>query len=1449
MNKYVLIITAFFAFTLSLRAQNSHFVMDSDEGCGSLTVHFTNESTGSGVLSYFWTFGNGSESHDENPFISYTTPGTYTITLELTDDNGINVFSDQVIVHPFPNVAFSGTNLSGCVPVMSHFTDESVPGDANIISWDWNFGDGTTSTENNPNHEYSHSGSYSIILNVEDALGCENNIIYDYFVNVSNPPNVSFTAQPSINCEPIDVSFMNSSTGDALPLSYSWSFGDGGSSSASNPTHFFQQGNYSVNLTVTDANNCSSTGIGEVSIADLDPHMQVNPSLICTGELVSFSNTEGSASMWDFGDGTVNGYGIVVYHTFEYPGMYTVTLTAGSGNCVSQVTQTINVHASPDINFNFIPDVICEPTSVSVENTSTESVSYQWDIYYQNMEDTSIVFSSNEENPTLNILEEGIYYYTLEATSNYGCISSATNSINAVFTNINAINVIPEESCIPFDAVLTPDITSLDNIVSYDWYKDSVWFSSEEIPPSQNYNEVGVFHNVLVIETEHGCIDSLEVDVLAGTEPDVSFYVLEDSVCRGDQVHYVINSPDDSLITSYTWDSFTDNPIIDLGDSFIVSDTIGTISIGLIGEINGCNGSFVLDPAFVVKGPFLDNFQDNYDCGNPYLRNFSIDAYSSDSIYWSFGDYSPVVQAGNQVQHLYSNQQSYMVNITAHSNTTGCSDYNYNTWINVEEPNFTVQIPELSCPNLVLYLDTTYEVDSVYIDWGDGSFEDWFIDTLVVQSHLYTSGGLKNINVIASGWGGCLDTISQQVTIAFASPLFTTNPVNLCLGDSIFIDGMASSIFPLEEYKWYFDDTDSLTCSSDSTFQYLFDEGGEHTINYKLTDSLGCEFISPDRNLEIHAIDADVSLVDSSLCLNTSLFVNVDTDLSNLVIDCDYGDMTAVTSSLQHLYLDTGLYQVNIQIEDPYGCSQAFIFDSVSVQEANLRITLLEDTLRCYPESPHFVNLDSVETPYVQFEWSDNLNNSAYIPNPEFVYQDRGHYQISVIETTSNGCVDSTGFNLVIDGPYAEINISDDIVCKNDTVQFWMSNDTNIVSYEWTLGDGYGISNTSNFEHSFNFVPQNGKFEIVLSYPAEGCDADGDGQDDKYTQVKYINIFPVVASFDLLNTSTGLADTNSCSPLQVQFNNTSQGNGNVYRWTIDSSDYSQQVQPDNYSFINTEMLVDTFDVALYLNSQEGCKDTACQKVIVRSVPEIQISEDQNICLGNSIDLWATGGDSIIWSSEFEIENRNNYQITIDPTQSSMVYARIIERNGCEATDSVYVFVQQVPQIFSNFSDTMVVVGQEFNINIYTDQDGVEYLWTPVDGLSCSDCPSPIVEVTKPIEYTVEITDSLNCHTVTKQIFINVFYDYTIDVPNTFTPNDDGENDIVYVRGWGIKDLIEFRIYNRWGEEVFFSNDLNMGWDGKLRGKPQNIDTYVYYAKVLTFNNTEISKKGTITLLR
>ncbi len=127
---------------------------------------------------------------------------------------------------------------------------------------------------------------------------------------------------------------------------------------------------------------------------------------------------------------------------------------------------------------------------------------------------------------------------------------------------------------------------------------------------------------------------------------------------------------------------------------------------------------------------------------------------------------------------------------------------------------------------------------------------------------------------------------------------------------------------------------------------------------------------------------------------------------------------------------------------------------------------------------------------------------------------------------------------------------------------------------------------------------------------------------------------------------------------------------------------------------------------------------------------------------------------------------------------------------------------------------------------------------------------PIFNGTVTANYIETIADVRGCFVAHSTFEIIVKPLASMDVPTAFTPNGDGTNEIVYVGGWGLKSLNYFRIYNRWGELVFESNDLLVGWDGTYKGVPQNIETYVYQASANTYIGTEpITKKGYIKLLR
>ena len=134
-------------------------------------------------------------------------------------------------------------------------------------------------------------------------------------------------------------------------------------------------------------------------------------------------------------------------------------------------------------------------------------------------------------------------------------------------------------------------------------------------------------------------------------------------------------------------------------------------------------------------------------------------------------------------------------------------------------------------------------------------------------------------------------------------------------------------------------------------------------------------------------------------------------------------------------------------------------------------------------------------------------------------------------------------------------------------------------------------------------------------------------------------------------------------------------------------------------------------------------------------------------------------------------------------------------------------------------------------------------------LSCYSCSYPWHQGLEEIIYINEITDVANCLTSTGIFRIRIFPETFIDLPTTFTPNGDGVNDIIYLRGWGIQEVLYFRVFNRWGELLFESNDIDFGWDGYYKSVLQNNDTYTYTARVKNFRGEYIEGKGHINLMR
>ena len=241
-----------------------------------------------------------------------------------------------------------------------------------------------------------------------------------------------------------------------------------------------------------------------------------------------------------------------------------------------------------------------------------------------------------------------------------------------------------------------------------------------------------------------------------------------------------------------------------------------------------------------------------------------------------------------------------------------------------------------------------------------------------------------------------------------------------------------------------------------------------------------------------------------------------------------------------------------------------------------------------------------------------------------------------------------------------------------------------------------------------------------------------------------------------------------------------------------------------------------------------------------------MTKDTFICRGESIHLESTGGEKYNWYPNLYL-NDNFISNPISTPDTTITYhLSVQDTNNCVNYKSTKIIVQQEPEILLN--DTAIIIGETVIVDVYSDII-LSYEWSPEADISCANCHSISLNPTEPVIYTVIFADTSGCFIKSEQIFIDIIKEYTVDVPAAFSPNGDTFNDVIYVRGWGILELIEFKIFNRYGEMVYSSNDIKQGWDGYYNGKPQNIETYTYLVKIRTYENDILYKTGTIKLLR
>ena len=256
-------------------------------------------------------------------------------------------------------------------------------------------------------------------------------------------------------------------------------------------------------------------------------------------------------------------------------------------------------------------------------------------------------------------------------------------------------------------------------------------------------------------------------------------------------------------------------------------------------------------------------------------------------------------------------------------------------------------------------------------------------------------------------------------------------------------------------------------------------------------------------------------------------------------------------------------------------------------------------------------------------------------------------------------------------------------------------------------------------------------------------------------------------------------------------------------------------------------------------------------------PTLMLGRGDTICRGQSIVLSAiSNAQRIVWIPGASLNDSTIFNPIAKPETTTLYKATVTDTTTkCRQSGHLKVEVEdqkEIDNLTVFAADTSIKIGEYDTLYIIDGlKRGLNYQWYSGDEqINCNICTPLIVQPLTTTDYKLTVTDSTFCFSPKDfYITINVNEEYLIFVPDAFTPNGDEINKEIKVDGWGIKKLIEFRIFNRWGTEVFYTDNIDQGWDGYYKNKLQSMDSYAYIVKIELYSNQIVMKKGTFSLIR
>ncbi len=1365
---------------------------------GETLTLFIQNNDPNDTLTYLWTpasaFAPGTNVNAVPDYLEIV--GERTVQVRATNQFGCS-FEGAIptaVVDTALQLGF--THLVQCNGATVEFTNTSV----NAFNFVWDFGDGNTSTDANPVYTYVTAGTYTVRLTIGYAVSCADT--FSQVVNVVNPQIIAdFDFNISAcNNGSAQVAFFDRSLNSFNNTNqWNWSFSNGQTSNQQNPViTVTQSGPLTATLTINTANNCPATvsRTFDVQLVNINIADSVR---ICPGGSVALNPSGNPAYqyLWSPAAGLSDPTSPNPIASPAQSTIYTVRIQAfGDDTC--SYTQQVRAFVPPAIGLDTPDDAVTCGGPVTLGASSITPT----DIVWRNSQ--GVVLGG----PAITVDPFRIETYTATATDVFGCTESASVIVNDQGVDIQATPSGDLNAC--EDVAFQIRVTNLDtlDVLMYEWEPANLVIAGAgTATPTIMIGASGAAIRGIVTN-QFGCTDTVNINVNI-----VPFNVqIPDTVriCVGEPAGI---SPGLNPNYQYVWSPTTDLDLSNPSNPIYRGTTGGVYNVTVTDNSNGffCQTERTVR-VLVTPSINLTTTADTTVC---QLGAVPLRASASTPATFTWSVSGQTFATGSPVTFNAVQAGTYPVQVIARDNF-GCQD---TATINVLAVDFQpgpLASPQTVCNNTPTALNPGGNPAYTYT-WSPTTD----LNLSNPSNPVAVVSGPRTYNItVTEPVGNCSVQRQVQVNTFPAINLRATGDTTVC---SLGAHTLSASSQVPATLQWF---SAGNPLGTGSQLTITTDAPGDYAYTVIATDDNNCRDTA---RVDVRVVNFQPGPLASpqTVCANTPTALNPG---GNPAYNYIWSPTTGLNLSTPSnpVAVITGPSTYNVTVTDPAsGCSeqrsvQANVFPLINLSASR-------DTLLC--EIAPITLAASAAVP-VGYRWLLN-GNTVGTDVSITVTPAEGNSRYLVIAEDVNGCRDTASVNVSIF--LLNTGLLDSVRVCIDAPTPLNPGGNPAYNYVWSPTTGLNLNPPHNPVVTTNV---DRTYTVTISDPALGCSIE--------RQIA-VRVYPAIQ----LSTA---AEVPVCRP------------GAQATLTASSAIPSSYAWADDPAFVPVLGTGDIFIVTppngasvYYVRATDANGCTEVRPVTVNNfpisatlTPPVVLCVPQNTTTLGVVNLRPDQTLTYDWLPASAVTPPSgNPVVTVNASQASDFGVVLTNQYGCRDTLSTRVTILDLPSaVRLNVNPPQILLGESSQLEV-TGCTDCTYLWSPAESLNNPFARNPVASPERTTEYSVVVSKDGCSVTLRGTVTVNYLCEEPyIFFPTAFTPNGDGQNDVLRVRARPALVLdVNWVIYNRWGQKIFEGKSLNDEWDGTFKGKELPPDVYGYYLVVSCPGGQKFEKKGNVTLLR